>query len=199
MAWTLTNADIISALPLLADHYEKADSGSTTQLVCNRLTNLVNSEAVGATIAFVNGDNAGTDAVVTSYSGGSGTFGFSALSNAVDSQTGFGVVYISYQTFISRAYDIIANEMRNRGLDVTLFLTTSQLKEMHLSKTVELICLSKRHNADSDDIYHESYLIFREKYEKEITTLKADYDLDEDGTIDTDIEEKLSAQVRLIR
>jgi len=199
MAWTLTNADIISALPLLADHYEKADSGSDTQLVCTRLTNLVNSEVVGATIAFVNGDNAGSDAVVTSYSSGSGTLGFAQLSNAVNNQTGFGIVYISYQVFIDRAYDIIANEMRNKGIDVDLFLTTSHVKELHLTKTIELVCLSKRHNADADDIYHESYLVFKEKYEKEVTTLKADYDLDEDGTIDEDIEEKVSAQVRLIR
>jgi len=40
MAWVLKNADIIAALPILADYYEKADGGSTTTLTCKRLTSL---------------------------------------------------------------------------------------------------------------------------------------------------------------
>ena len=198
MAWVLKNADIIAALPILADHYEKADSGSTTQLVCSRLTLLTEGEAKGAIIGFISSDTAGTDAVVTSYEGGSGTFGFAALSNAVNGSTGFGVVYIDFTSFIDRAYDIIKNEMRNRGLDIDLFLTTTQVKELHLTKTLELICMSKRQNADTDDIYHESYLVFKENYESELTTLKADYDTDEDGTVE-EAEKKQSNQVVLIK
>jgi len=198
MAWVLKNADIIAALPILADHYEKADSGSTTQLVCSRLTLLTEGEVNGAIIGFISSDAAGTDAVVTSYDGGSGTFGFAALSNAVNGSTGFGVVYIDFTSFIDRAYDIIKNEMRNRGLDIDLFLTTTQVKELHLTKTLELICMSKRQNADTDDIYHESYLVFKENYESELTTLKADYDTDEDGTVE-EAEKKQSNQVVLIK
>ena len=196
MPWTLTNADIIQALPILADHYEKADSGSTTSLVCGRLTDLVQAEMVGATIGFLTGDNSGVDATITTYTDSTGTFGFAALSNAVDNTTGFGIVYLDYNSFVDRAYDIIKNEMRNKGLDIDLFLTTSQVKELHLTKTLELICLSKRQNANTDDIFHESYMVFKEKYQSEITTLKADYDTDEDGTIE-EIEKKQSNQVVL--
>lgn len=196
--WTLKNADIISALPILADHYEKADSGSTTSMVCGRLTALVDEEMIGATIAFVNGDNQGIDATITSYTDSTGTFGFSALSNAVDSSSVFGIIYLDYESYIDRAYDIIKNEMRNKSIDIDLFLTVSQVKELHLMKTLELICLAKRQNADTDDIFHENYLLFNQRYEKEMTTLRADYDLDEDGTIDTDTEEDVSIQVRLV-
>jgi len=182
----------------LADHYEKADSGSTTTLVSARLTDLIQAEIVGATIGFITGDNAGVDATVTSYTDSTGTFGFGAVSNAVDSSTGFGIVYLDYTTYINRAYDIIKNELRNRGLDIDLFLTTAQVKELHLTKCLELICMSKRQDADTDDIYHESYLVFKENYESELTTIKADYDTDEDGTID-DSEEKLSNQVVLVK
>ncbi len=198
MAWVLTNADIISALPILADHYEKADSGSTTTLVSGRLTDLVQAEIVGATVSFLTGDNAGTDAVVTSYTDSTGSFGFGAVSNAVDSSTGFGIVYLDYQTYIDRAYSIIKNELRNRGLDIDLFLTTAQVKELHLTKCLELICMAKRQDADGEDIYHESYLVFKENYESELTTLKADYDTDEDGTIE-EVEKKQSNQVVLIK
>ena len=197
MAWVLKNADIIAALPVLADYFEKADGGSTTTLTCKRLTSLDEDEFVGATIGFINGDNAGVDATITSYtSNTTATLGFAALSNAVDASTGFGVVLIDYQTYIDRAYDIIANEMRNRGLDITLFKTTAQVKELHLTKSLELICMAKRQDADSDDIYHESYLVFKENYESELTTLKADYDTDEDGTIE-EAEKKQSNQVVL--
>jgi len=105
---------------------------------------------------------------------------------------------IDYQTYIDRAYDIIANEMRNRGLDVTLFITTAQVKELHLTKCLELICMAKRQDADSDDIYHETYLVFKENYESELTTIKADYDTDEDGTIE-EAEKKQSNQVVLTK
>jgi hypothetical protein len=196
MSWVLKNADIIAALPILADHYEKADSGSTTSLVCGRLTSLLSAEMVGATIGFITGGNAGTDATITSYTDSTGTFGFDAALTAVDSSTGFGVVYLDYTTYIDRAYGIIKNELRNRGLDIDLFLTTTQVKELHLTKTLELICMAKRQDADTDDIYHESYLVFKENYESELTTLKADYDTDEDGTIE-ESEEKQSQQVVL--
>ena len=199
MAWVLTNADIISAFPILADYYEKADGGSTTTLTCKRLTSYDEDELVGATIGFINGDNAGVDAAITSYTSSStATFGFSALANAVNSSTGFGIVLIDYTTYVNRAYAIIKNEMRNRGLDIDLFITTVQVKELHLIKTLQLICMAKRQDADSDDIYHESYLVFKENYESELTTLKADYDTDEDGTIE-EAEEKQSNQVVLTK
>lgn len=198
MSWVLKNADIIAALPILADHFEKADSGSTTTLVSGRLTDLIDAEVVGATIGFTTGANAGTDAVITSYTDSTGSFGFNAVANTVDSSTGFGIVYLDYSSFIDRAYDIIKNEMRNKGLDIDLFITTTQVKELHLTKTLELICMSKRQDADTDDIYHESYTVFRENYESELTTLKADYDTDEDGTIET-AEKLQSNQVVLMK
>ena len=199
MAWTLTNADVISAFPLLADFHEKADGGSTTTLTCKRLTSLAEDEMVGSTIAFLTGDNAGTDAIITSYASAStATFGFSTISNSINSSTGFGIVLLDYTSHINRAYDIIANEMRNRGLDVDLFKTVSQLKELHLIKTLELVCLAKRQDADNNDVYHESYLLFKQQYEGELTTLNADYDEDEDGLI-SEIEEKISNQVVLIK
>lgn len=195
--WTLTNADVVSAFPLLADFNEKADGGSTTSLTCKRLTSLQETELVGATICFITGANAGTDKVITSYaSSTTATFGFSTLANSVDSSTGFGIVLLDNASYITRAYNIIKNEMRNRGMDVDLFLTTSHVKELHLTKTLELICLAKRQDADNNDIFHESYLIFKEQFESELTTLKADYDISEDGTIQED-EEDMTHQVVL--
>ena len=44
--------------------------------------------------------------------------------------------------------------------------------------------MAKRQDADTDDIFHESYMVFKENYASELTSLKADYDTDEDGTIE---------------
>ncbi len=197
MAWSLTNADVITALPILADFYEKADGGSTTTLTCKRLTSLQDDEIVGATIGFISGDNAGTDAVVSTYaSATTATFGFDAVSGSVDSSTGFGITLISWKVYIDRAFSIIKNELRNKDLDIDLFKTVSQVKELHLLKTVELICLSKRQDANADDVFHESYLSFKEAYSGEMLAIRADYDLDEDGTLEES--EKLQSSNRVV-
>ena len=197
MAWILTNADIVSALPILADHYEKANSGSTTELTSSRIIDLYEGDIVGATVSFTTGANAGKDAVITVYDTSTGKLTFDVLDNTVNATTVFGIVYLTYSSYVKRAYDIIENDLRNRGLDIELFLNTAQVKETHLTKTLGIICLSKRQNADSDDVYHEAYLVFSEKYLKEINTLVADYDTNEDGEISED-EEKQTSQVLLV-
>ena len=196
MALTLTNADVVSALPILADIYEKADSGSVSSIVCTRLKNMLDEEIVGATLSFIGGANKGFDTTITSYTDAIGGVGFATQSEAITSSTVFAIVLKDYTSYIERAEDIIANDMRNKGRDLALYLTTSQLKELHLLKTLELICLAKRQDASLDDVFHINYEMFASKYNLEMDTLKADYDYDEDGTIDTD-EEKVTGQVRL--
>ena len=196
MALSLSNADIVTALPILADINEKADSGTTSTLACTRLKNMLDEEIVGATISFVSGANKGIDDVITSYTDATGTLGFATQTEAITNSTVFAVILKNYTSYIERAEDIISNDMRNKGKDISLYLTTSQLKELHLLKTLELICLAKRQDASLDDVFHINYEMFASKYNLEMDTLKADYDYDEDGTIDTD-EEKVTGQVRL--
>lgn len=185
MAWVLTNADIVQAMPLLADFYDKADSGTTSTLVCKRLTGLDSDEVIGSVLSVVTGDNEGADVTISAFDSSTGSMTFSALTNAIVSGVVFGVVSMNYQAYIDRSYNIIQNEMRNLGKDVDNFLTTAQVKELHLMKSLQIICMAKRQNADTDDVYHQSYLDFKQLYETELNNLKADYDSNEDGTIDT--------------
>jgi len=193
----LKNSDIVSALPILADMHEKADSGSTTTLVANTLVSLTEEEVVGATLCILNGSLKNTDIVITAFNDATGTITFATQSSAIDSSTVFALVYKPYDSFITRAEEIISNQFRNTNKDLALFLTTSQIKELHLLKTLEIICLSKRQNANSDDMFHINYEDFKSSYSNEVLTLKADYDVDEDGTIEEDEEEKITHQVRL--
>lgn len=184
--WTLANADIVSALPKLANHQERADSGTINSLICERLKGLNKENIVGAIICFLTGASFGIDATITDYDTETGEITFTPIENAVTSSTVFGIVYFDFNYFVNRAYDIIKNDIRNGGLDVDLFLDTTQVKELHLTKALELVCLAKRQDADDTDLYHASYLIFVEKYIKELASLRADYDVNEDGTITDD-------------
>jgi len=194
MALNLTNSDIVSALPILADIHEKADSGTTSTLNALTLQTLNDEEVVGSTLCILNGSLKGSDITVTGYT--DGVLSFDAQASAITNTTIFGLVYKDYASYIERAEVIISNQFRNKSKDLSKFLTTSQLKELHLLKTLELICLAKRKDASSEDIYHINYMDFRESYSNELLTLRADYDADDSGEISED-EEKISNQVRL--
>lgn len=198
MALTLTNADIVTALPQLADINEKADSGSVTTLVSTQLINLLDTDVIGATLCFIGGANKGADETITAFDDTTGTLTFATQTEAITSSTVYAIVFKDYTSYIERAEAIISNEMRNKGDDLSLFLTTSQLKELHLMKTLELICLAKRQDASTEDIFHINYEMFATKYDLEMTTLKADYDFDKDGVIQED-EEQVTQQVRLTK
>lgn len=180
----LTNTDIIEALPILAGHREKANSGSTTTLVSLKLTDLLETDMVGAIIGFLNGPNNGIEKVISSYNTATGEFGFEALQEPVDSTTVFCIIYLDYFSYTKRAYDIITSDLHKKGLDIELFLDSTQLKELHLTKTLQLICIAKRQDAETTDIYHEDYLFFTDKYATEFNNLTADYDKNDDGVID---------------
>lgn len=186
MAWTLTNADIVSALPKLANHYERADGGNLTSLICGRLVDLNKETIKGSTICFLTGASFGIDATITDFNHATGEVTFTAIDDAVHISTVFGIVYFDFHSFVERAYDNIKSDIRNKGFDIDLFLNVAQVKELHLTKTLEFICLSKRQDANEEDLYHDSYLIYAEKYVKELGTLQADYDLNKDGEITED-------------
>ena len=93
----------------------------------------------------------------------------------------------------------MVNHFRNNGRDIDLFLETTQLKEAHIYKTIELICSSRMNDGDAQDAYFVNYERFKAMYETEVTTLIADYDANEDGTISEDEEDTNVGQVSFTR
>lgn len=181
--WELTNADIVAALPKLADLTERADSGTKSSLVSERLKDMNIEQMKGATICFLTGFSFGVDSVITDFDPNTGAVDFTEIADEVDSTTVFSIVYNDFFTYSHRAYGIIENDMRNKGLDINLFLNQAQVKELHLTKTLALVCLAKRQGTDDVDLYHDSYLIYADKYTNELGSLVADYDANEDGII----------------
>ena len=194
----ITNADIVSRLKLLADEHLKADSGSTTTAVNSYIKD--GSDYTNNFICFISGANIGVDAVITSYATATGTFTFNALANAVTSIDEFCVVSKGFQSDVSQATSIVANDMRNRGYKIDLFLNyQTQLKEMYIYKAIELICASLMNDGQDQDVYFVNYERFKGLYELEASTLIADYDANESGDISEDEEDINIGQVGFSR
>lgn len=195
---TITNADIVGRLKLLADEHLKADSGTTTTAVNASIKD--GADYLNNFICFVSGANIGVDAVVTSYDSTTGTFTFDALSTAVTNIDEFCIVSKGFQSDVSQATSIVANDMRNRGYDIDLFLNyQTQLKEMYTYKTIELICAGLMNDGQDHDTYYTNGERFKKLYEAEASNLIADYDENEDGEIDEGEENLYTGQVGFTR
>jgi len=184
---TITNAEIVGRLKLLADEHLKADSGSTTTAVSSYISD--GSNYSNYYICFISGDNANVDRVVTSYESSTGTFTFDALDNAVTNVDEFCLVLKSFQSDVTNAHAVVRNDLRNMGKDVDLFLNyATQLKECYIYKTIELVCAGLMNDAVDTDVYYSHMVTYNALYQRELDTLIADYDADESGDISTDEE-----------
>lgn len=186
MAVTLTNADIVSRLKMLGDYHLKADSGSTTTAVNSTL--IGEARILNSFACFLTGDNIGLDRVITGFDDTTGTITFDALGTAITNTDEFAICTIGFQSDIAQASLEIANDFRNKGYDINNFLTTSQLEEMYISKTLEIICSNLMNDGNEEDVYFVQYNRFKKKYETEQLILIADYDANEDGSISTEEE-----------
>lgn len=196
---TITNADIVSRLKLLADEHLKADSGSTTTAVNSSMINS-GYDYTNQFICFISGVNVGVDKVITAYATATGTFTFSALASAVTNIDEFCVVSKGFQSDVVQATSIVKNDMRNRGYDVAKFLNfQDQLKEMYIYKTIELVCGGLMNDGQDQDVYFIHKEDFKKLYEMEASNLIADYDTNEDGDIDTGEETQNIGQVGFSR
>jgi len=199
MALVLTNADILSTLELLADGIFRAESGTTTSLVCSALANnILNVD--GYVLVFMSSDLYSKETTVSNYDINTNTITLTdTQTGAVTKSTKFALLETSYYNFMTRAEDIMTDIFRNKGLDITLFLTTAQLKELHIYKTIELICRSKMNGALDEDVYFAQTEYFSNIFDSALSNLKADYDANEDGTISEDEENMRITTITLVR
>jgi len=193
----ITNAQIAGRLKLLADEHLKADSGTDVQVVSDSIKNGTNY--LNHFICFISGNNMYEDRVVTSYDVSTGTFGFDQLLLPVLDTDEFCLTAKGFQSDVAQAESFIRNDFRNRGYDLDLFLTEPQLEEAYIYKTIELICSGLMNDGVDTDVYYMHSERYKTLYEQNMSNLIADYDANEDGTID-DVEElnKLG-QIKFIR
>lgn len=197
---TLTNADIISRMSQLADIRGKADGGTTTTLINNKYSlDNIDDEFNNYYICFLNGDNKGVDRIVTDFDAQNGIFTFDELESSVNNSTLYALCEVGYLQYSDEAYIYIVERFKNDGKNISLFLNEAQLKELHLLKTLDLICQDKFNDATNEDMYYQRHLHYKETFENTYLSLVADYDLNENGAIDTDEEENKIGQIGFSR
>ena len=194
---TLTNAEIVARFKALANYSLRANDGSTTTLVANKLIDI--RDVTGFYLCFTSGDNYGVDKVVSSFDEVTGTLTFDALGTTVLNTDEVCLLEDGFATEIKQAEIFIINHLRNKGLDIDLFLTIAQLKEAHIYKTLELVCLNFSKDATDDDIFYVASQNFGNLYTSELGSLVADYDENEDGQISEDEEDVQIGQVSFTR
>jgi hypothetical protein len=182
---TLTNAEVILGYPVLADFISKCSTGTINSCEVKKLKGLDEEEVEGAYIVFLSGDNSGLDRIVNNYfSNDVGNFEFNDVDVVLDNTSVVGLVLRSFLPGVERAETLLIKDLKNKGADINNFLDLEELKELHLLRTLMHICFNYRKDTNEDDIYHASYLDFKEQYELELSRLIADYDINENGILD---------------
>lgn len=198
MSLTLTNGDIVQTLEFLAEGILKAQGGTVNTIVSNDLADI--GDVSGYKVLFLSADFFGEERAIISVDEEASILTLdSDMSSSITNTTKFAYIETGFQSFVKRAEAIIISLFRNKGMNINLFLNDAQLKEIHIYKTIELICLSKRQDANSDDMYHSNYESFRDMFDSSFSNLVADYDYDEDGSIDDDEEGIKIGQVSFLR
>ena len=194
---TVSNADIVSRLKLLADEHLKADSGDLVSVTSSALID--EPDISNQFICFVSGANIGLDRVINTFTTATGVITFDTLATEMTNVDEFCIVKTGFQSDVAQAEMAIRNDLRNSGYDLALFLTEPQLKEMYIYKTIELICAGLMNDAQDQDVYFANYTRFKTLYESERTSLIADYDANNDGSIDASEEDLIIGQVGFAR
>lgn len=192
---SLSNAEIINNLTLLADFVGRVDTSTTTSITINSLAN----EDIEAndTLCILSGDAKNTDIAITDFDAGEITF--DELDSSIQVRAIVAICKIGFDNYVSNAYDMLKNDIKNKSLEIELFLTEWQLKQLHVYKTLELICGDRRNGADTNDAYNANYERYYALYRSELTTFVADYDINENGSITEEEELNFKAQVGFVR
>lgn len=194
---TLTNAEIVARFKTLANYSLRANDGSTTTLISKKLIDI--RDVNGFFLCFTSGENYGVDRVVTDFDEVTGTLTFDVLGSTVLNTDEACLIEDGFATEIKQAEIFITNHLRNKGLDLNLFLVKEQLKEAHIYKALELVCLNYSKDAVDDDIFYVASSKYKELYDAELGSLVADYDENEDGQISEDEEDTQIGQVGFSR
>ena len=90
----------------------------------------------------------------------------------------------SYDTQIQEAFKLIKRAIKNKGKRPSLIIDGSQVRELIILKTFEMICFDFA--KDPADIWFARYEKYKTAYEEAFASLNIKYDEDESGNITTE-------------
>ena len=114
---------------------------------------------------------------------------------ADDLWTGSGMP-TSYSGTIAEAFRIVKRLIKDKGNRPTMILDGSQVREIIILKTLEMLCFD--FSKSKDDIWWSRFSRYTELFQTRLDSLRIKYDSDQSGTIEKD-EQELIGQVVLER
>ncbi len=195
MLLSLTNAKLIQNLQLLSDYTARVDVGGTNSITIQSLT----SEIINAndTLCVLSGVNAGCDIEIEGFNGG--VFDLGSNDKVLSKRDVVAILSIPFYGYITQAEKNIENDLRNKGKLLKNFLTVSQIEQVHIYKTLALICGDKRNSGDLSDIYNSNFDRFSSLYTQSLSALLADYDYNLNGSIEKSEELLFKSQTAFVR
>jgi hypothetical protein len=103
----------------------------------------------------------------------------------------------TYDKQIQEAFRAIKRDVKNKGKRPSMLIDGTQIRELIILKTFELICFDFAKN--TEDIWWARYQKYRDAYVAAFASLTIKYDEDESGTVDTDEEGTPLGQVTFQR
>lgn len=192
---SLSNGKLLQNLLILSDFVGRIDVGGDEEITVASLRNDdINAQD---TLCVLSGDNNGIDIVITDFD--DGVISLSGNDKTLSNRDMIGIVSIPFDSYITQAERYLKNDFRNKGAILDNFLNTEQLEQLHIYKTLSLICGDRRNSTDQNDSYNANFQRFETMYQTEFSNLLADYDENEDGTISTDEELIFKGQVGFTR
>ena len=88
----------------------------------------------------------------------------------------------AYDTQIQEAFKVVKRDIKNKGKRPTMLIDGSQVRELVILKTFEMIAFDFA--KDKDDVWWARFEKYAERYAAALASIVIKYDVDESGTID---------------
>ena len=180
----ITNADIVGRLSVVTDFIDTVITATVTTITSIKAKE---EEMSNWHILFLSGVNKGIDSIILSNDVATGIVTLTTpLPTAPSPTDEIAYLKTGYTRYAENAMDILTEDFKNVKIDIDLFLTPTQLKELQLIKTLSLICLDKFQDGVAMDLYYRRYEEYSKRYDEMFNNIKADYDGNKNSKIDDD-------------
>jgi hypothetical protein len=105
----------------------------------------------------------------------------------------------NYDGQIQEAFKIVKRGIKDKGKRPTMLIDGSQVRELVILKTFEMLCFDFAKAATPTDIWWARYLKYAEMYKAMFACLEIKYDEDQSGTIEMDEKKETLGQIFLQR
>lgn len=151
----------------------------------------------GGIVKIISGTGIGQSRDVTGFTQSTGVFTITPVWGTNPDNTSVYVVVKSFSNKIQAAFDKICTMLYDKGKRHQLILESSQISQILIYKTLQMICLD--FTDEADDKWDRLATVYKEEFEKAFNNMKLDYDEDDSGAIAGEEEQTSVSSIRIGR